>query len=122
MNKCKRKKPQDALPFHRMPPKREDRPDVRAVAIWAALLKTGAPAGQWVSRARWNQAVRAAAGVGSRPSINDHTFAAEEARLIEVERGAGARKGRVRLLEPGHPGQFVPGYTPDQLEELTAQA
>lgn len=95
---------------------------MRAVAIWAALLRAGAPPGMWVRRALWNNAVRSAAQVGSRPSINDHTFAAEEARLIEVERGAGGRKGRIRLLEPGHPGQFVVGYDEEDLAELVAPA
>lgn len=96
----------------------ETRPDVRAVAAWASLLRGGAQPDVPVPRRLWRQAVRAAAGVSSAPSIRDHTHAARDAGLIEVEHGAGSRKGTVTLIPPGRPGQFVPGFTAEDLAEL----
>lgn len=93
----------------------EDRSDVRATCIWAALQRAGVPTDNWFPRRYWNLAIRSAAGVASAPRLLDHTKAAVESGLIDVERGRGLKKGQVKLLPVGHRGQIVPGYTQEEL-------
>lgn len=95
-------------------------PDDRAIVLWLALLRAGAPVGVWVERRFWRNGMRAVAGVSSQMALSYHTQAARDMGLIEVERGSGGRAGRVRLMAPGAPGQFIPDLDVEQLQdELT---
>lgn len=92
----------------------------RVVVIWLALLRVGAPPGEWVPRSIWKNAVRATTGVGSRQGLQDYLLTAEDFGLLEVQRGAGGRQGLVKLAPADSPHVFTPGVASDVVTSVAA--
>lgn len=87
-----------------------------AIGVWLALLRAGLEPGEPFERRYWDLAISSVVDGSTSRSLQERTSTARRMGLIEIQKGAGHKPGLVKLREPGHPDQLVPGVSPEQLE------